>query len=192
MYRHLSSSTYGHGATNIHSKETQEKTPSQTRGSGWTSWVFMTRDLGDRTGPARPWQVTCTLEVPRWSASSLRHSPPDCAAELVLCTQPSRLGAQREGTRSSNHRGAATIPRRNHHTTKTKLQLETTSFHEATKRLNHHKDVHHKKKEDSPGVSCALISPGVQRFAPPRFWLRLPSSSCENLLEKGRSLVPSA
>ena len=126
IYSHLNRSTYGHGATNIHSKETQEKTPSQTRGSGWTTWVFKTRDLGDRTGPARPWQVTCTLEVPRWSASSLRHSPPDCTAELVLHTQPSRLGVISP-------------------TTRTKLQLETTSFHEATKRLNHHEDVHHKK-----------------------------------------------
>ena len=38
--------------------------------------------------------------MPRWSASSLRHSPPDCAAELVLRTQPSRLCAQGEGTTS--------------------------------------------------------------------------------------------
>ena len=79
-------------------KSPKEKTPSQTRGSGWTTWVFMTRDLGDRTGPARPLQVTCTLEVPRWSTSSLRHSPPVRASTLDHRTQPSRLGAQREGT----------------------------------------------------------------------------------------------
>ena len=35
-------------------KETQAKTPSQTRRSGWTTWVFMARDLEDRTGPVRP------------------------------------------------------------------------------------------------------------------------------------------
>ena len=137
----------------------------------------MTRDLGDRTGPARPLQVTCTLKVPRWSASSLRHSPPDCAAELVLRTQPSRLGAQREGTRSSNHRGAATIPRRNHHTTKTKLQLETTSFHEATKTLNHHEDVHHKKasKHDLASRAPLYLRGSTLRsspfLAPPPFEL---------------------
>jgi len=102
MYSHLGSSTSRTRRHSIHSKETQEKTPSQTRGSGWTSWVFMTRDLGDRMGPARPLQVTCTVEVPRWLASSLRHSPPLRASTLDHRTQPSRLGAQREGTRSSN------------------------------------------------------------------------------------------
>ena len=39
---------------NIHSKTPKEKTPSQTRRSGWTTWVFMTWDLEDRTGPVRP------------------------------------------------------------------------------------------------------------------------------------------
>ena len=102
MCSHLYSSTSQTRRHSIHSKETQEKTPSQTRGSGWTSWVFMTRDLGDRMGPARPLQVTCTVEVPRWLASSLRHSPPLRASTLDHRTQPSRLGAQREGTRSSN------------------------------------------------------------------------------------------
>ena len=38
-----------------------------------------------------------------------------------------------------------------------------------------------------------LIFPGAQRFAPPRFWLRLPLSFREKLREKGRALsTPSS
>ena len=60
----------------------------------------------------------------------------------------------------------------------------------ATKRQPPQKTTHDKRPR--PGVSCALLFPRFQRFATPRFRLRLPSSSCEKLLEKGRSLVPSA
>ena len=136
MYSHLGSSTSRLGATTFiqKPKRNTRKDPLTDKGVRLDLLGLYDTGLGRSNGSRETVQVTCTLEVPRWSASSLRHSPPDCAAEMVLRTQPSRLGAQREGTRSSNHRGAATIPRRNHHTTKTKLQLETTSFHEATKR----------------------------------------------------------
>ena len=42
----------GHGATAVIQK--QQEDPLIGKGVGWTTWVFMTRDLEDRTGPARP------------------------------------------------------------------------------------------------------------------------------------------
>ena len=70
-------------------------------------------------GSTRPTLVTCTLEVPRWSASSLWHSPPDCAAELVLHAQPSRLCAQSERQHLIDVR-----PRRRNHQSPDPHELE--------------------------------------------------------------------
>ena len=135
--------------------------------------------LADRMCPTRPTLVTCTLVV-RWSASSLRHSPPVRASTLDHRTQPSRLGAQREGTRSSNHHGAAAITKPE--------ELDTT------KRPSTHPQKTTKlprRHTRSSRPVRPFITP-FQRLAPPRFLLRPPSSSCEKLREKGRSLVPSA
>ena len=46
----------GLGATSF-TQINKERPPSKARESDWTSWVFMVRDLGDRTGSARPSRV---------------------------------------------------------------------------------------------------------------------------------------
>ena len=72
MYRHLTTGLLKDTAPQYALKSKER--PPHRQGGRQGLWTFITRDLEDRTGPARPWQVTCTLEVPRWSASSLRRS----------------------------------------------------------------------------------------------------------------------
>ena len=65
MYMHFLSSTYGHGATNIHSKAKKKATLKR---QGWQTGsvdLYVAWSLDDRTSPTRPMQVTCTLVV-RW------------------------------------------------------------------------------------------------------------------------------
>ena len=71
MYRHL---TTGLLKDTAPQHALKSKGNPHRQGGRQGPWTFITWDLEDRTGPARPWQVTCTLEVPRWSASSLRRS----------------------------------------------------------------------------------------------------------------------
>ena len=106
---------------------------------------------------------------------ALRASIPDHRTQL------SRLGAQREGTRSSNHDEAAAITRPEEldddETTKDPLPTRTKKTQFPTRT----------KKTLRP--ARPFITP-FQRLAPPRFLLRPPSSSCGNVPEGGRSLVP--
>jgi len=74
---HLNSSTsQTRRHNNIHSKAQKKRPSPKTRMADRVRGPLYTWSLADRMGPTRPTLVTCTLEVPRWSASSLRHSPP--------------------------------------------------------------------------------------------------------------------
>ena len=95
-------------------------------------------------GPARPLQVTCTVEVPRWLASSLRHSPPLRASTLDHRTQPSRLGAQREGTRSSNTTEQQQSPDQKSSTSAQKTT--TNQRHEAPPKTHTHEETTTRRK----------------------------------------------
>ena len=65
MYMHLLSSTYGHGATNIHSKAKRKATLKRR---GWQTGsvdLYVAWSLVDGTSPTIPMLVTCTLVVRR-------------------------------------------------------------------------------------------------------------------------------
>ena len=72
-------------------RKAKKRPPSKTRGSDWTSWVFMAWDLADRKSHETV-QVTCTLEVPRWgdprrpvptAASVAAVEPRLCQGEMI-------------------------------------------------------------------------------------------------------------
>ena len=63
MYSHLNSFTCRDSAPHHSHKETR-KDPLTDKGVRRGPWAFITRGLGDRKGPTRPLQVTCTLVVP--------------------------------------------------------------------------------------------------------------------------------
>ena len=49
-------------------KRKERKDPLTDKGVRRGPWAFITWGLGDRKDPTRPLQVTCTLEVPRWTS----------------------------------------------------------------------------------------------------------------------------
>ena len=125
--------------------------------------LYSTWSLVDRIGPTRLMLVTCTFEVPQWSASSLRHSPPDCTAELVLRTKPSRLGAQREGTTLETSTTRRPRPSEGSSLNRTSVNhMSTTSDEQARNRKgsDHQKadETSHHHEKTRPHVSCGLIS----------------------------------
>ena len=60
--QHLHSSTYR--LRHQHSCKRKEKTILKDKDARQGPWTFITWGLGDRKGPTRPLQVTCTLVVP--------------------------------------------------------------------------------------------------------------------------------
>ena len=152
-------------------------------------------------GPTRPTLVTCTLEVPRWSASSLRHSPPDCAAELVLHTQPSRLCAQRERQHLIDVR-----PRRRNHQSPNPHELEphqrpqprTTRTPTPTRRLNHtttnssdRRKRPPKEKETKAHVLSALYPLGLSASLLPVFGSASLRSFSRSFSKRGVPQLPA-
>ena len=65
MYMHLLSSTYGHGATNNHSKAKRKATLKRRAWETGSIDLYVAWSLVDRTSPMRPMLVTCTLVVRR-------------------------------------------------------------------------------------------------------------------------------
>ena len=140
-------------------------------------------------GPTRPTQVTCTLEVPRWSASSLRHFPPVRASTLDHCTQPSRLGAQREGTTSETSTTRRPRPPEGDEPQDQKaMNHRTKAPRRSTKPVSHEETMKKPPTTKRTTPTWRLVRPCIpptQRLAPPNLLLCPPSSSCGNVPEGG-------
>ena len=120
-------------------------------------------------------RATQPVELRLQSASPVRRpdSPPTHASNV-------RVAPRTASSQTPTKTGPAT---RQDHTNST---TRTPTPHD------HDKSMNHKTPAKSPEarVPSAFYLQGAQRFAPPRFRLRLPSSFFEKLLEKGRALSP--
>ena len=102
-------------------------------------------------------------------------------------TQPTRLGAQREGTSSKQQRSSKR-PR----SSETEPPRRPTHSQRGQKRRSH-QCIRPTLNEDKKTQTWRPVRPYIPRFqrlAPPHFLLRPPSSSCGKLPEKGRALSP--